>query len=275
MPEDKTMHHTPKGIQYHINCKKGDLARYLLVPGDPERVSRIAKHWNNAKQVSSHREFRAFTGTYKGVEISAVSSGIGPAAMSITVNEAANTGVQTFIRVGSCGALQKNINCGDLIISSAAVRLDGTSNCYVMPEYPAVADYEVLLALVEAAESLGVKYHLGITVTASDFYAGQARPSGKGFMAPQCENLIQTLQEANVLNFEMETATLYVLCSLFGLKAGSVQAVFANRVTGKVKPFAGEENCIKVANETVRILDSWNRKKKLKKKERLHPSLLG
>jgi uridine phosphorylase len=269
------MHHTTKDIQYHINCKRGDLAQYLLIPGDPERVSKIAKQWSNAKQVSSHREFRAFTGTYKSVRVSATSSGIGPAAMSIVVNEAANIGVQTFIRVGSCGALQKNIGCGDLIISSAAVRLDGTSNCYVMPEYPAVADYEVLLALIEAAETLDVKYHVGITATASDFYAGQARVSGKNFSAPRCENLIQTLQKANVLNFEMETATLFVLCSLFGLKAGTVCAVYANRATGKFEPYAGEEDCIKVANEAVKILDSWNKKKRAKKKEWIFPSLLG
>jgi uridine phosphorylase len=268
------MYHIPKDIQYHINCKHGDLARYLLVAGDPERVPKIAKHWTRAKEVSSHREFRAFTGTYKGVEISAISSGIGPAAMSIVVNEAANVGVQTFIRVGSCGALQKNIDCGDLVISSAAVRLDGTSNCYVMPEYPAVADYAVLLALIEAAESLGVKYHVGITATASDFYAGQTRVSGKNFVTPQCENLIQTLQKANVLNLEMETATLFVLCSLFGLKAGTVCAVYASRATGKFEPYKGEENCIRVANEAVRILDSWDKKKKAKKKEWLFPDLL-
>jgi uridine phosphorylase len=267
------MHHTPKDAQYHINCKHGDLARYLLVTGDPERVPKIAKHWTSVKEVSSHREFRAFKGAFKGVEISAISSGIGPAAMSIVVNEAANIGAQTFIRVGSCGALQKSINCGDLIISSAAVRLDGTSNCYVIPEYPAVADYEVLPALIEAVESLGVRYHVGITATTSDFYDGQARVSCKNFSAPQCENLIQTLQKANVLNFEMETATLFVLCSLFGLKAGTVCAVYANHVTGKFEPYAGEEDCIKVANEAVKILDYWNKKKRPRKKKWLFPSL--
>lgn len=93
--------------------------------------------------------------------------------MSIAVNEAASVGVHTFIRVGSTAAIQENIECGDLIFSSAAVRLDGTSNCYIMPEYPAVASFEVLQALIEAAESLGIKnYHVGITATTADFYAG-------------------------------------------------------------------------------------------------------
>ena len=160
--------------QYHIACGKGDLAGYLLVPGDPDRVPKIAKFWDSAKEVSCHREFRSFTGTYKGIPISALSSGIGPACMAIVVNEASAIGVHTFIRVGSSGAIQKDVKCGDIVISSAAVRLDGTSNCYIMPEYPATANYEVLLALVEAAESLGINnYHVGVTATTSDFYAGR------------------------------------------------------------------------------------------------------
>jgi uridine phosphorylase len=268
------MHHTPEIIQYHINCKRGDLAEYLLVPGDPERVPKIARCWSNAREVSSHREFRSFIGVYEGVKVSAISSGIGPGAMSIVVNEAATIGVKTFIRVGSCGSLQEEIKCGDLIISSAAVRLDGTSDCYVMPEYPAVADYEVLLALIEAAESIGAKYHVGVTATASDFYAGQSRVAGKGFHSSQCEDLIPTLKDTGVLCCEMETATLFVLCSLFGLKAGAVHAVYASRVTHDFKPYAGEKDCIRVANAAVKILDSWNKKKKAKKKKCLFPSLL-
>jgi len=167
--------------QYHIACGKGDLAEYLLVPGNPDRVPKIAKFWESAKEVSCNREFRSFTGKYKGVPISALSSGIGPACMAIVVNEASRIGVHTFIRVGSTGAIQRGIDCGDVVISSAAVRLDYTSNCYVMPEYPAVASYEVLLALIEAAESLGIgNYHVGITATTADFYAGQNRPTVKG-----------------------------------------------------------------------------------------------
>jgi len=126
------------------------------VPGDPDRVPRIAGFWDSAREVSSHREFRSYRGKYKGVPISALSSGIGPACMAIAVNESSNIGVNTFIRVGSTGAIQKDIASGDLIISSAAVRLDCTSNCYVIPEYPAAASYEVLLALIEAAERLKI-----------------------------------------------------------------------------------------------------------------------
>jgi uridine phosphorylase len=264
-----------RGKQYHIACGKGDLAEYLLVPGDPDRVPKIASFWDSAKEVSCHREFRSFTGKYKGVPISALSSGIGSACMAITVNEASRIGVRTFIRVGSTGAIQKDIDCGDVIICSAAVRLDCTSNCYVMPEYPAVASYEVLLALIEGAESLGISnYHVGVTATTADFYAGQNRPTTKA-SASRMEDLLPTLQRAGVLNFEMETATLYTLASLYGLRAVSICAVYANRCTGKFKPEAGEENAIKIANEAAKMLYEWDRKKRKKGKRWLFPSLLS
>ncbi len=194
--------------------------------------------------------------------------------MAIAFNEAANIGVDTFIRVGSTGSIQKGIELGDLVISSAVVRLDGTSNCYVMPEYPAVANHEAILALIESAEALDISnYHVGMTATTADFYAGQTRPT-KAYTT-QTENLLPTLQEAGVFNFEMETATLYTLASLQGLRAASICAVFANRCTNKFETDAGEENAIKVANEAVRVLHGWNALKKKKKKRWLYPSLLN
>lgn len=262
------------GKQIHINCVKGDLAGYLLVSGDPERVPKIASHWDTAKEVAVHREFRSYTGKYKGAPISALSSGIGPACMAIAVNEASNVGVHTFIRVGSTGSIQKGIRLGDIVISSAAVRLDCASNCYVMPEYPAVASHEALLALIEAAETLDINnYHVGVTATTADFYAGQSRPTKAA--TPYAENLLPTLQKAGVLNFEMETATLYTLASLYGLRAASICAVFANRCTGEFETGAGEENAIKVANEAVKILREWDKLKREKKKRWLYPALLS
>ena len=260
--------------QYHLACKRGDLAEYLLVPGDPDRVSKIVKFWDSAREISTRREFRSFTGKYHGVQVSALSSGIGPASMAITVNEASKIGVKTFIRVGSTGAIQKDIDCGDVIISSSAVRLDGTSNCYIIPEYPAVASYEVLLALIEAAETLGIdNYHVGITATTADFYAGQSRKTSVAFFQSK-ENLLPSLQKARVLNFEMETATLYVLASLFGLRAASVCAVYGNRLTGEFTGGAGEEDAIKIANEAVEILSKWDAYKRRKKKGLFFPSLM-
>jgi uridine phosphorylase len=194
--------------------------------------------------------------------------------MAIAVNESSNIGVNTFIRVGSTGAIQKDIACGDLIISSAAVRLDCTSNCYVMPEYPATANYEVMLALIEAAESLDIrKYHVGVTATTSDFYAGQNRSIGQT-RSSNTENLLPTLQKAGVLSFDMETATLYTLASLYGLRAGSVFAVYANRLANEFKLGEGEENAIKIANEAAKILHEWDTTKSIRNRQWLFPSLI-
>ncbi|MGD8505875.1 MAG: uridine phosphorylase [Candidatus Bathyarchaeota archaeon] len=262
------------GEQYHIKCRHGDLAKCLLVPGDPDRVPKIARFWDESHEVSCHREFRSFTGKYKGVPISAMSSGIGPSTMAILVNEAASAGVETFVRVGSTGAIQKDIKCGDLVISVGAVRLDGTSEHYVRIEFPAVGHYQVLLALIDAAESLSFKYHVGVTATSSDFYAGQERLAFKQLKRSGTDNLIRTLQNAGVLNFEMESATLFVLSSLLGLRAGAVCAVYANRVTNEFEPSAGEENCIKVANEAVKILSDWDQVQQKKKRRWFYPSML-
>jgi uridine phosphorylase len=273
----RSLHHKLEDDkQYHIRCGKGDLAEYLLVPGDPDRVPKIAGFWDVAKEISMHREFRAFTGKYKGVDVSAISSGIGPACMAIVVNEALRIGVKTFIRVGSCGAIQRNVKCGDLVISTAAVRLDFTSNCYVMVEYPAVASYEVVLALIEACESLGItNYHVGLTATTADFYAGQARQTMEDVTFEQTKNFVEVLQKANVINFEMEAATLFTLANLYGLKAGAICAVYANRITDEFKPNAGEEDCIKVANEAVKILADWTIEKQKQRKRWFFPSLIG
>ncbi len=265
---------TMEGRQYHIQCKKGDLAKYLLIPGNPERIPKIVEWWEHSREIAYHREFHSFTGKYKGTDISAVSSGIGSACMAIVVHEATTIGVDTFIRVGSTGAIGQGIECGDLVISSAAVRLDGASQSYVLPEYPAHANYEVLMALIEAAEGLGVRYHVGITATTADFYAGQQRPSLHTSRHSGTCSLITDLKKANVLNFEMECATLFTLSTLFNNRAGTVCAVYANRSKNVFEPGAGEEDCIRVANEAVSILRDWDNCKQKRGKKYFYPSLL-
>ncbi|HJW65144.1 MAG TPA: hypothetical protein VJ507_00015 [Candidatus Bathyarchaeia archaeon] len=168
---------------------------YGKIAGDPDRIPKIANFWDTSKEVTTNREFRIITGKYHGLPISALSSGIGPTCMVIVVNEAATIGVKNFIRVGSTGAIQPDVACGDVIIASAAVRLGFTSNCYVIPEYPAADYYEVLLALIEAAERLGIRnYHVGVTVTTADFYTGQNRPLKEGIS--RMENLLPALRKA-------------------------------------------------------------------------------
>ncbi|MEM2094428.1 MAG: nucleoside phosphorylase [Candidatus Bathyarchaeia archaeon] len=260
-----------EGTQYHIRCKPGDLAPYLLVPGDPERVSKISSLWEDRREVAYHRQFRTHTGTYKGIPISALSSGIGPAAMAIVVKEASDIGVQTIIRVGSTGAIQEGIRCGDLVISGAAVRLDSTGLSYAELGFPAFASYEVLLALIEAAESLGVRYHVGVTATTSDFYAGQERPIGP---LHSRMGLIERLQRLGVLNIEMECATLFVVSSLLKLRAGAVCAVYADRVHNVFEEGAGEMDAARVACEAVRILSVWDERLKKKGVKCFFPSAL-
>jgi len=265
---------TTEGRQYHIACKPGDVAPYVLLPGDPERVPKIAKYWDSSRKVASHREYVTYTGTYKGAPISATSTGIGGPAAAIAIEELLRVGAHTFIRVGTTGAIREEIGVGDLIISVGAVRFDGVTKQYVFPEYPAVASYEVVLALIEAAESLNVNYHVGITASTDSFYTGQGRPGFKGYMLSWMKNIIPDLQKANVLNFEMEASTLFTLANIYGARAGSICAAIANRVTDELVPNAGVEDAIRVANEAVKILYEWDSLKNARKKKFFYPSLL-
>ncbi|PLC68647.1 uridine phosphorylase [Vulcanisaeta sp. EB80] len=243
---------------YHLMAGSGDIAPYVLTPGDPDRVPRIAKYWDNARQVAVHREYVTYTGTYKGAPISAVSTGIGGPAAAIAIEELLTLGANTFIRVGTTGALQEWIKVGDVIINTGAVRLDGASNAYAMPEYPAVASYDVVLALITAAEQLGVRYHVGLTASTADFYVGQGRPSFNDYLPPWSRDLVNTLSSMNVLNFEMEAATIYTIANVHGARAGGIMAAIANRKTNEFIPDAGVEDAIRVANEAVRILHEWD-----------------
>ncbi|MDH7476370.1 MAG: nucleoside phosphorylase [Microgenomates group bacterium] len=266
MPKTDATKVVIKGKQYHIHCGQGDLAKYVLMPGDPWRVDKVGELWDNFKPVARYREYFSIRGKYKGADIACLSSGIGSPALSIAFEESIRIGVETFIRIGTCGSIVKEINCGDIIISSAAVRLDGASKDYVMTEYPAVADFEVVLALIFAAQKLKIPYHLGITASTDTFYCGQGRPGFQNYQPSFKKNLLKDLQNAKVKNFEMETACLFTLANLYGKKAGSCCVVIANRVTNQFiinKEF--EQRPALIASEAVRILTYWDRLKKKKK----------
>ncbi len=261
------------GRQYHIGCRQGDLAPYVLLPGDPGRVLKISENWQRKKQVAFNREYRSMTGYFKKVKISCLSTGIGAPSTAIAIEEMARLNVKTLIRVGSTGAIQKGINPGDLIINTAAVRLEGTSKNYVQTEYPAVANYEVVLALIEACEKLKFKYHLGITASTDAFYVGEGREGFQGYIQSKHKNILPDLQKAKVVNLEMETSLIFTLANLYNLRAGAICAVFDNLLTNKwaVK---GEKDVGKVASEAVVIFDQWDKIKKRKKKRYFYPSLL-
>jgi uridine phosphorylase len=263
-----------EGLQYHLMIKKGDVSRYVLLPGDPERVPLIAKYWDKAWHVATHREFVTYSGYYKGVFISATSTGIGAPSTAIAIEELARCGVDTFIRVGTTGALKREIKLGDLVISTGAVRLEGTSRHYAISEYPAVASFEVVLALIEAAESLGVNYHVGLTASSDSFYVGQERPGFKDYLPPFQRGLIEYLRSMNVLNFEMEASVIFILSNIYGLRAGAVCAAIANRETDEFKPGVGVEDAIRVANEAVKILSEWDFEKERRGKKYITPDII-
>jgi len=261
-----------RGMQYHIRCQPGDIGRYVFLPGDPDRVPKVGQLWDSAKEVSTHREYRVWSGSIDGVKVSACSTGIGGPATAIALEELAAIGADTFIRVGSCGALRREVKPGDLAIAAGAVRLDGTSRQYVGLEYPAVPSYDATLALIEAAEKLGFRYHLGYTASADSFYVGQGRPGFHHYLPAQSEKIVSSLASVRVLSFEMEAATIFTLSGIYGLRAGCVCAVYANRITDEFR-IAGEDEACRTAVEAVRILSRWDRDRDGKEKRYWYPSL--
>jgi len=175
------------GEQYHIGLREGAIEGPVLLPGDPERVEVIAELWDGAEELAHHREYRTVSGEYAGEPVAVTSTGIGSPSAAIAVEELARVGVETFIRVGSCGAIQEGIEIGDLVITTGAVRQEGTSDEYVDEAYPATAHDEVVTALVTAAERLGHEYHVGVTCSTDSFMPGsRGRVStGSGRPAPR------------------------------------------------------------------------------------------
>jgi len=262
--------------QYHIGLGRGDLAEYILLPGDPDRTARIATRLDSIELERRNREFATVTGSYRGQPVSVVSTGIGTDNVEIVVAEIlAITERPTFIRVGSCGSLQPEIGLGELVISSGAVRLEATTSFFVHDGYPAVADYEAVVALVEAADRLGHRAHVGVTATAPGFFGAQGRPIPQ--LPIRFPDLAEEMARQRVLNFEMEASALFVLAGLARCRAGVVCAVYAQRstgdfVTGDEKERA-EAACVETGLEGLLILAEMDRQKRQAVAERWRPSL--
>lgn len=235
-----------------------DLPRYVLLPGDPDRIKVMAGQWDEAKVIDLPRGYCAAVGTYQGVRIGAVSTSIGAPSLELVFTDLARLNVDTFIRVGTTGTLRADIATGSLIINDAAVRLDGTTDLYVRPEYPAAASHEVTFALVDAAAALGVAYRVGTGATAGSFLAGQGRPAFRHYKSPEGERIFEEMKRAGVLNFEMETAALLTLARLYGLRAGSVCSVIANRISGEWGDQGGIDRACRTGAEAVRRLAAWD-----------------
>jgi uridine phosphorylase len=262
--------------QYHIDLGPGELAEYLLLPGDPDRTHKIARLLDDVELERRHREFASVTGTYRGQRVSIVSTGIGTDNVEIVMAEIlAITKRPTLIRVGSFGGLQPEMGLGDLVISTGAVRLETTTSWFVSDGYPAVADYEAVIALIEAAERLGNRYHVGLTATAPGFFGAQGRPIPQ--LPIRYPDLAEDMARQRVMNFEMEASALMVLAGLARCRAGVVCAVYAQRTTGAFiegeAKDAAEAACVETGLEALLILAEMDRQKRAAGTDRWRPSL--
>jgi len=222
---------------FHLGLTKAmlDGATVAIVPGDPERVKRIAELMDNATFLASHREYTSYVAYIDGKAVVICSTGIGGPSTSIAVEELAQLGVRTFLRVGTTGAIQANINPGDVIVTQAAVRLDGASLHFAPMEFPAVANFEATTAMVAASREAGVEPHIGITASSDTFYPGQERyDTVSGRITRRFKGSMQEWQDLGVLNYEMESSTLFTMCASQGWRAACVAGVIVNRTQQEI-----------------------------------------
>ncbi len=254
---------TSAGRQYHIALERGDLAEYVVLVGDPGRVARVASRWDSVELERSNREITTATGTYRGMRLSAMSTGMGTDNVEIVLAEVMEiTDQPTFLRIGSSGALQPEIELGDLVISTGAVRLENTTDYYVHPGYPAIAHRDVVWALEQGCLEQGFPYHVGLTATASGFYAPQGRAMRT--LPVRYPHLAEELRHQRVANLEMESSALFVLAALAGLRAGTVCAAYAQRIEGTFLEGAAKEaaeaRCIDAGLAGIHLLWEMDRK---------------
>jgi uridine phosphorylase len=260
--------------QMITSLDKGDVGKYVFLCGEPERVPRIADNFSGPKEVMRKREFWVYNGKLDGTAVTAASTGIGGPSTAILLEELSNIGASTFIRIGTSGAIADGLEKGDFVIATGAVRADGTSRSYTWPEYPAAANHEVVLALIEAATKQKARFDAGVCFSVDGFYSenkviskGKIAPlSGSGYMPSFMVDRIADVKKMGVKNIEMENGTIFTLCSLNSLRAGAIctiSDVVPWHPTEKVIDF--EQNmadCIKVGIEAMRTLIAWDARKK-------------
>ena len=213
-------------IQYHIGVSPGQVGEYVILPGDPGRVEEIAGHLKNPQLIAENREYKTYTGELAGVRVSVTSTGIGGPSAAIAIEELIKCGARTFIRVGTCGGMQPDVMPGDVIITSAAIRAEGTSGEYLPPGYPACADHEVTTALQHAAIDANLRYHIGIVHSKDSFY-GQTEPD----TMPTAELLKDSWNmyiRSGCLASEMEAAALFSVGQIRRVRVGAVMTVIWN-----------------------------------------------
>lgn len=244
------------GIQYHLHIKKGDVGRYVILPGDPKRVPLIAQYLDDAVLIADSREYVTYTGYLDGEKVSVTSTGIGGPSASIAMEELYKCGADTFIRMGTCGGIALPVMGGDVVIATGAVRMEGTSREYAPIEFPAVADFDCALALRTAAKKLGFRYHMGVVQCKDSFY-GQHDPDIMP-VSYELKNKWEAWKRLGVLASEMESAALFTVAARLGVRCGSEFFVVGNQereALGMDNPKLHDTtNAIKVAIEGIREL---------------------
>lgn len=242
--------------QYHIQVAKGEIGRYVILPGDPKRSAKIAAYFDDPRKIADNREFVTYTGTLDGVPVSVCSTGIGGPSASIAVEELVKCGADTFLRVGTCGGMQPDILGGDVVIAQGSVRMEGTTREYAPIEYPAVADIDVVSACRTAARKLGLRAHTGVVQSKDSFY-GQHDPEIMP-VSYELQNKWEAWIRMGCLASEMESAAVFIVSQFLRVRAGAVFLVMANQERekkGLPNPVAHEtEPAIKVSIEAIREL---------------------
>lgn len=214
-------------VQFHIQCGPGDVGSYCILPGDPGRCQAIAQYFDRPVHVKTNREYETWTGNLLGERVSVVSTGIGGPSAAIAMEELANLGVHTFVRVGTCGGIALAVQSGDVVVATGAVRMEGTSREYAPIEWPAVPDYQVVNALIQGAKRLGKRWHAGVVQCKDSFY-GQHSP-GRMPVAYELEQKWQAWKRLGVLASEMESAALFAVAAARQVRCGSVFHVIWNQ----------------------------------------------
>lgn len=244
------------GLQYHIQVRPGDVGRYVILPGDPKRCEKIAKYFDNAVLIADSREYVTYTGYLDGEKVSVTSTGIGGPSASIAMEELVRAGADTFIRVGTCGGIDINVKGSDIVVATGAVRMEGTTKEYAPIEFPAVANIDVVNALISSCKEKDITFHPGIVQCKDSFY-GQHSPERMP-VSYELANKWEAWKRLGVKASEMESAALFVVASHLGVRCGSTFLVVANQereAAGLDNPVVHDtEMAIKVAVDALRKL---------------------
>lgn len=245
-----------QGAEFHLKIKPGDVGRYVLLPGDPGRCEKIAMHFDDYHFVACNREYNIYTGTIDGTAVSVCSTGIGGPSAAIAMEELSRCGADTFIRVGSSGGMDPEVLGGDIVIATAAIRMEGTSREYAPMEFPAVADFAVTEALRDAAAGRENRHHLGV-VQCKDAFYGQHDPNSMP-VGYELKNKWDAWVRCGAKCSEMESAALFIVGAVRRLRVGAVLAVLANqtrREKGLEDPQCYDtEEAIATAVDAMRLL---------------------